>query len=165
MQQKVQFVACLIHDPAFLILDEPFQGLDPVNVELLKGLMRLLAGEGKSIVLSAHQMNLVEELCDRILLINEGKPLLYGSLQQIKRDFAPNSVRGSRRGYSTGPARGSFEASGMATLRYSHSKGTQRRSYWPRLWSATCRWRVSERASVPLNDIFVAMVQGSTDSG
>jgi ABC-2 type transport system ATP-binding protein len=93
MQQKLQFVASLIHDPELLILDEPFQGLDPVNVELLKELIRELQGEGKTLALSAHQMNLVEALCDRILLINQGKGVLYGSLAEIKRRYAPHTIR------------------------------------------------------------------------
>jgi ABC-2 type transport system ATP-binding protein len=93
MQQKLQFVASLVHDPELLILDEPFQGLDPVNVELLKGLIRELQGEGKTVMLSAHQMNLVEALCDRIVLINQGKAVLYGPLDEIKRHHAPHAVR------------------------------------------------------------------------
>jgi ABC-2 type transport system ATP-binding protein len=93
MQQKLQFVASLVHDPELLILDEPFQGLDPVNVELLKGLIRELQREGKTLALSAHQMNLVEALCDRILLINQGKGVLYGPLAEIKRHYAPHAVR------------------------------------------------------------------------
>jgi ABC-2 type transport system ATP-binding protein len=164
MQQKVQFVACLIHDPAFLILDEPFQGLDPVNVELLKGLMRLLAGEGKSIVLSAHQMNLVEELCDRILLINEGKPLLYGSLQQIKRDFAPNSVRVRAEDIPQDlPGVIRSERNGDVTILT--LKGDSAQELLAALVERNVQVESFERASVPLNDIFVAMVQGSTDSG
>lgn len=93
MQQKLQFVASLIHDPELVILDEPFQGLDPINVKLLKELIRELQGEGKTVVLSAHQMNLVEALCDRILLINRGKSVLYGPLDEIKRRYAPHAVR------------------------------------------------------------------------
>jgi ABC-2 type transport system ATP-binding protein len=93
MQQKLQFVASLVHDPELLILDEPFQGLDPVNVELLKGLIRELQREGKTLALSAHQMNLVEALCDRILLINQGRGVLYGPLAEIKRRYAPHTVR------------------------------------------------------------------------
>ena len=157
-------MACLIHDPAFLILDEPFQGLDPVNVELLKGLMRLLAGEGKSIVLSAHQMNLVEELCDRILLINEGKPLLYGSLQQIKRDFAPNSVRVRAEDIPQDlPGVIRSERNGDVTILT--LEGDSAQELLAALVERNVQVESFERASVPLNDIFVAMVQGSTDSG
>jgi ABC-2 type transport system ATP-binding protein len=93
MQQKLQFIASLVHDPDLLILDEPFQGLDPVNVEMLKSLIRSLQQEGKTIVLSAHQMNLVEALCDRIVLINHGRAVLYGSLADIKRRYAAHTIR------------------------------------------------------------------------
>ncbi len=93
MQQKLQFVASLVHDPDLLILDEPFQGLDPINVDLLKELIRELQGQRKTIVLSAHQMNLVEALCDRIVLINQGQAVLYGVLDEIKRRYAPRTVR------------------------------------------------------------------------
>ncbi len=93
MQQKLQFVASVVHDPELLILDEPFQGLDPVNVDLLKRLIRDLQAEGKTILLSAHQMNLVEVLCDRIVLINRGRAVLYGPLAEIKRQYAAQTVR------------------------------------------------------------------------
>lgn len=92
MQQKLQFIVSIVHDPELVFLDEPFQGLDPVNVDLMKGLIRELRDEGKTVVLSSHQMNLVEALCDRILLINRGERVLYGHLRDIKRQFAPNSV-------------------------------------------------------------------------
>ncbi len=82
MQQKVQFVASLVHDPDLLILDEPFQGLDPVNVELLNDLIRELQAQGKTIVLSAHEMSLVEALCDRIVLISRGTSVLL-HVQQV----------------------------------------------------------------------------------
>lgn len=93
MQQKLQFAASLVHSPELAILDEPFSGLDPVNVDLIKRLIRELQAEGKTVVLSAHQMNLVEALCDRILLINKGQAVLYGPLDEIKREYAPGAVR------------------------------------------------------------------------
>jgi ABC-2 type transport system ATP-binding protein len=92
MQQKVQIAASLIHDPDLVILDEPFQGLDPVNVEMVKGLIREQSKAGKTVVLSAHEMNQVEALCERIALIHHGKAVLYGALSQIKRQFAPNAM-------------------------------------------------------------------------
>lgn len=84
MAQKVQFIGTIIHEPELLILDEPFSGLDPVSQELLKQEVRELAKKGTAIILSSHQMNLVEEMCDRIFLINEGKQMLYGTLEEIK---------------------------------------------------------------------------------
>lgn len=92
MQQKVQIVASLIHDPELVILDEPFQGLDPVNVQLVKDLIRHLSAEGKTIALSAHEMNQVEALCNRIVLIHRGRAVLYGALADIKKQFAPNAI-------------------------------------------------------------------------
>jgi len=93
MQQRLQFVASLVHDPEVLFLDEPFQGLDPINVERVKDFIAELHREGKTIVLSTHQMNMVEALCDRILLINRGRAVLYGHLAEIKREYAPHAVR------------------------------------------------------------------------
>ncbi|MGB3129592.1 MAG: DUF4162 domain-containing protein, partial [Dehalococcoidia bacterium] len=72
--------------------DEPFAGLDPVNTELLKGFILELKGQGKSIILSTHIMNQVEELCDRVLMINKGQAVLYGSLSEIKSRFRNNSI-------------------------------------------------------------------------
>ena len=161
MQQKVQFVACLIHDPELLILDEPFQGLDPVNVEMIKGLMRSLVSEGKTIVLSAHQMNLVEELCDRILLIDEGKALLYGSLKEIKRDFAPNSVRVRAADLPEDlPGVVASERQGDVTMFTLDGIGAQ--EFLAGLVAQDVQVESFERAAVPLNDIFVAMVQGNS---
>lgn len=159
MQQKVQFVACLIHDPDLLILDEPFQGLDPVNVEQIKELMRFLVAEGKTIVLSAHQMNLVEELCDRILLINQGRALLYGSLQEIKRDYAPNSVRVRAEGLPQDlPGVVHSERKGDVTQLTLGEVGAQ--EVLAALIERGVQVDLFERSTVPLNDIFVALVQG-----
>lgn len=93
MQQKVQFIAACIHSPKLIILDEPFQGLDPVNVEVVRGLMRELQQEGITLVLSAHEMNRVEELCNRIAIINHGRAVLYGDLREIKTQYGGNTVR------------------------------------------------------------------------
>ncbi len=93
MRQKVQLAASLAHNPELAILDEPFAGLDPVNAEVVKAEIRRLSAEGTTIVLSAHQMNLVEALCDRILLIHRGLAVLYGSLEEIKRRHAERSLR------------------------------------------------------------------------
>ena len=84
MGQIIQFIVTIIHDPQLIILDEPFSGLDPVNTELLKGMLLDLRNQGKAIILSTHQMNQVEELCDRVLMINEGRAVLYGDLKEIK---------------------------------------------------------------------------------
>jgi len=92
MGQIIQFIVTIIHDPQLLVLDEPFAGLDPVNTELLKGMLAELRNQGKAVILSTHQMNQVEELCDRILMINNGQDVLYGDLSEIKARYRGNSV-------------------------------------------------------------------------
>jgi ABC-2 type transport system ATP-binding protein len=92
MGQLIQFIITVIHDPRLVILDEPFSGLDPVNTELLKGMVVDLKKQGKAVILSTHQMNQVEELCDRILMVNKGSAVLYGGLSEVKSRFQANSV-------------------------------------------------------------------------
>jgi ABC-2 type transport system ATP-binding protein len=92
MQQKVQFIAAILHEPNLLILDEPFSGLDPVNVELLKDIVLELKAAGATIIFSTHQMELAEKICDDICLINRSRKVLEGSLRQIKRGFGRNAV-------------------------------------------------------------------------
>ncbi len=93
MQQKAQIIATVAHDPELLIYDEPFQGLDPINVRRVKELMEEQRESGKAIIMSTHQMNQVEAMCDRILLVNRGEGVLYGRLADIKSSFAGNAVR------------------------------------------------------------------------
>jgi ABC-2 type transport system ATP-binding protein len=92
MGQIIQFIVTIIHDPQLVILDEPFSSLDPVNTELLKGMVVDLKNQGKAVILSTHQMNQVEELCDRILMVNKGRSVLYGDLMEIKSKYRNNSV-------------------------------------------------------------------------
>ncbi len=92
MGQLIQFVATILHDPELVVFDEPFAALDPVNTQLLKELILELRSQGKSVILSTHMMNQVEELCDRILMINKGQAVLYGSLAEIKSRYRNNSV-------------------------------------------------------------------------
>jgi ABC-2 type transport system ATP-binding protein len=92
MGQIIQLIVTIIHDPRLVVLDEPFSGLDPVNIELLKGILADLRDQGKAVILSTHQMNQVEELCDRILMINNGQAVLYGNLIEIKSKYRGNSV-------------------------------------------------------------------------
>jgi ABC-2 type transport system ATP-binding protein len=92
MQQKVQFIASILHDPELLILDEPFSGLDPVSTELLKGVILDLKRQGKTVIFSTHQMEQVEQMCDEMCLINHGTKVLAGSVREVKRSFGRNTV-------------------------------------------------------------------------
>jgi ABC-2 type transport system ATP-binding protein len=92
MQQKVQFLAAVIHEPELLILDEPFSGLDPVNTELLRGLIDQLHRQGTTIIFSTHILHQAEQICDRIFLINHGQKILDASVEHIRRRFDPRTV-------------------------------------------------------------------------
>jgi ABC-2 type transport system ATP-binding protein len=92
MQQKVQFIATVLHEPEVMILDEPFSGLDPVSVNLLKGVIVELKERGKTIIFSTHQMEQVEQMCDDICLINKATKVLGGSLREVKRRYGKNTV-------------------------------------------------------------------------
>jgi len=92
MQQKIQFITAVIHDPDLLILDEPFSGLDPVNVELMKEIVLDLKRAGKTIIFSTHQMEVAEKICDDICLLNRSRKVFEGSLREIKSSFGRNSV-------------------------------------------------------------------------
>jgi ABC-2 type transport system ATP-binding protein len=93
MQQKVQFIAAVIHQPSLLILDEPFTGLDPVNATQIKDIMLDLCEKGSTIILSTHRMEQVEMMCDAICLINHGRSVLAGDLRAIKESYGKNTVR------------------------------------------------------------------------
>jgi len=92
MGQIIQFIVTIIHDPELVILDEPFSALDPVNTELIKRMFVDLRNQGKAVILSTHQMNQVEELCDRILMIDNGRPVLYGNLTELKSRYRSHSI-------------------------------------------------------------------------
>ncbi|MDR3048140.1 MAG: ATP-binding cassette domain-containing protein [Bacteroidales bacterium] len=90
MQQKIQFITTIIHEPEFLIFDEPFSGFDPINTNLLKDEILELKQRGTTIILSTHNMASVEEICDRIVLIDNGRNILEGNILDIKKQFKDN---------------------------------------------------------------------------
>jgi ABC-2 type transport system ATP-binding protein len=104
MQQKVQFIVTVLHEPRLLILDEPFSGFDPINAQLIRDELLRLRERGATIILSTHNMGSVEELCDKIALINKSKNILEGRVKDIRRSFAMNmwdvSFRGNLMGFT-----------------------------------------------------------------
>ncbi len=93
MQQKIQFIATVVHEPKLIILDEPFSGLDPINTNLIKSEIRQLKENGTSIIFSTHRMEQVEEICEDIVLINQGKLILEGNVSEIKQSFKENKYK------------------------------------------------------------------------
>jgi ABC-2 type transport system ATP-binding protein len=92
MQQKVQFIATVLHDPRLLILDEPFSGLDPINSEILRDVIYEMKDSGRTILFASHRMEQVEQLCDDICLISRGHIVIKGPLREVKRSFGRNTV-------------------------------------------------------------------------
>jgi ABC-2 type transport system ATP-binding protein len=93
MQQKAQLIVTLVHEPELIIIDEPFSALDPVNTQMVKDLLREERDHGKTVVMCTHQMHQVEELCDRLVLINRGRVVLYGELNDIRREYAGHALQ------------------------------------------------------------------------
>jgi len=163
MQQRLQFAATLIHDPEVLFLDEPFQGLDPVNAERIKNSIANLQQEGKTIVLSTHQMNRVEALCNRILLINRGQAVLYGPLAEIKQDYAPNAVR-VRAPQIPPDLPGVVEMEpDDGAFNLALAEGAYPQEVLRAMLDRGVEVQAFEVAPVPLEDIFVAAVGGTEE--
>jgi ABC-2 type transport system ATP-binding protein len=92
MQQKAQLITTLVHDPELVIIDEPFSALDPVNTQMVKDILREQRNLGKTIVMCTHQMHQVEELCDRLVLINQGQSVLYGNLADVQKKYSGHAI-------------------------------------------------------------------------
>ena len=97
-QQKIQFITTILHDPEFIILDEPFSGLDPINTDLLREIIVELKSKGKVIIFSTHLMDFAEKMCDQIAMIDHGKIILNGELKEIKKKHAKNNISLSHSG-------------------------------------------------------------------
>jgi ABC-2 type transport system ATP-binding protein len=162
MQQKIQFVATILHDPELIILDEPFTGLDPVNVELLESVMLELHRRGRTIIFSTHMMEKVEKTCDSICLIDKGRLLLAGELATIRQRYGGNTVRVDYRGDL-----GQLEDSPLVERYDDHGSYAEIKLTEPDAGPALLR-EVSQKVDVlrfeiseaSLNDIFIAVVRG-----
>ncbi|MCI0485353.1 MAG: ATP-binding cassette domain-containing protein [Blastocatellia bacterium] len=167
MQQKVQFIIAIIHEPELLILDEPFSGLDPVSVNLLKGVISDLRQRGKTIIFSTHQMEQVEQMCDDICLINHSTKVLGGSLREVKRRFGRNTVILDYEGPD------SFLSSDLVKRHnrfpnYSEitlNDGSDAQEVLLRAIGAGARVNRFEMVEPSLNEIFIEIVTGKNEKG
>ncbi len=169
MQQKVQFIAAVLHRPDLVVLDEPFAGLDPINQDVFRREIASLRQRGMTVVLSSHQMNLVEELCDRICMLHEGRRVLYGDLADIKRQHpqAMVSVRHKPGADISFVRRFSGVSAvesdaGVLNFRYRTSQGTNRL-----LDELSRRLHIDEISvqTPPLHDIFTSTVRQGGEPG
>jgi ABC-2 type transport system ATP-binding protein len=166
MQQKAQFIATVLHEPQVLVLDEPMSGLDPVGMDSMRHVLLDLKRQGTTLVLSSHQMETVERLCDRVVLIDRGEKLLDGAVSDVKREHGKNTLVLAFDGD------GSFLASlpGVGAVtdfgRYVEVRLTQGADPQLLLREAAARLRVSrfEIVEPSLHDIFVARVTGNAQA-
>jgi len=158
-QQKIQFIATVAAEPEILLLDEPFSGLDPVNARVLIEVIQGLAASGKTIVLSTHQMNLVESLCRRVFMIHHGRQVLYGDLEQIQREYSAKAlfVR-SNADYADCPFIEHTTANGRGTqILLKDNKQPRDLLSW--LVEKGADVQSFECARTPLEDIFIKIVR------
>ncbi len=170
-QQKVQFLAAVLHGPALAILDEPFSGLDPLNQELFCDLVRELVERGATVVLSAHQMTLVERLADRVLLIARGREVLSGSVEEIRRDARQGARLRLRAHGAPGPAalEAAPDALGLERVEPGDAAGELVLHLRPGArTSAVVRWAAErlelesiQREEASLHDVYVERVRGA----
>jgi ABC-2 type transport system ATP-binding protein len=164
MQQKVQFITAVIHDPDLLILDEPFSGLDPVNVELMKQTILEKKAEGKTIILSTHQMEIAEKLCDDVCMINRSHKVLDGRLREIRRSFARNVVElqiAGGDGVLEDPSLVENVRENGDDLEVLLAPGADAQTLLKRLVESGAVINKFERAEPSLHDIFIAKVRES----
>jgi ABC-2 type transport system ATP-binding protein len=161
MQQKIQFIAAVLHNPDLMILDEPFSGLDPVAQELLKEIVLELKAEGKTIIFSTHQMEMAERICDDICMINKSRKVLDGRLRQIKSSFGRNSVALRVEGGDEVLADKSLVANierHSDEIEVLLAEGTDAQSLLKRLIASGATVGKFELVEPSLNDIFIAKV-------
>ncbi len=166
MQQKIQFIASVMHDPDLIILDEPFSGLDPINVELLKEVVLELKAAGKTIIFSTHLMETAERLCDDICLINRSRKVLDGSLREVKQSYGRHTVALRAEG-----GEGVLADPSLVSKVERHSDeveavladGADAQQLLTRLIAAGARISKFELVEATLHDIFIEKVGGEDD--
>jgi ABC-2 type transport system ATP-binding protein len=165
MQQKIQFIAALLHEPELIIMDEPFSGLDPVNAELLMKTLVELRASGRAILFSTHRMDQVEKLCDEIAIVFKGKLVLSGGMRAVKGRYPRNRVQMVFSGpdnFLQGPGVASFENyAGIAEIKLTSPEAAQ-----PLLHAALAAGASITRFDVvepTLEEIFIETVKGTPE--
>jgi ABC-2 type transport system ATP-binding protein len=165
MQQKIQFIAALLHDPGLIIMDEPFSGLDPVNAALVERILLELKDQGKAIVFSTHRMDQVEKLCDSICLIDNGEAVLAGRVREIKSRYERNRVivefEGSSAFLSSEEIAEAKNFSGHAEIRLKPHGNAQKLLHEAAAVAAIYRFELVEPS---LEEIFILTVGGKSDA-
>ncbi|MBN1190151.1 MAG: ATP-binding cassette domain-containing protein [Dehalococcoidales bacterium] len=155
MGQIIQFILTILHKPQLIILDEPFSGLDPVNTELLKSMLMELRNQGNALILSTHQMSQVEELCDRVLMVDNGSAVLYGGLREIKAGYRQNTVILDIEGQPVDLPGTTSRRTQQGLLELTLDENTTPRQILAELYSRGLQINRFEIATPSLNEIFL----------
>jgi len=165
MQQKIQFIGSLLHDPDLIVMDEPFSGLDPVNAKLLEHTLLELKDQGKAIVFSTHRMDQVEKLCDSICLIDKGEAVLSGKMREIKSRYERNHLivefEGSPEFLKSTEIAEAKNFSGHAEIRMKPHGNAQKLLHEASAEAIIYRFELVEPS---LEEIFIQTVGGKTDA-
>jgi ABC-2 type transport system ATP-binding protein len=165
MQQKIQFIATLMHDPGLIVMDEPFSGLDPVNAALMERTLLELKDQGKAILFSTHRMDQVEKLCDSICLINNGKAVLAGKVREIKATYERNRViiefEGNSSFLSSDEIAEAKNYSGHAEIKLKNQGDAQKLLHAAAAVATIYRFELVEPS---LEEIFIETVGGKADA-
>ena len=165
MQQKIQFIASLLHDPGLIVMDEPFSGLDPVNAVLVERTLLDLKAQGKAILFSTHRMDQVEKLCDTICLINNGKAVLAGKMREIKATYERNRVivefEGSADFLKSDEIAEANNFSGHAEIKLKPHGDAQKLLHEAAAMATIYRYELVEPS---LEEIFIQTVGGKSDA-
>ncbi len=165
MQQKIQFIATLLHDPGLVVMDEPFSGLDPVNTTLLQDALLELKAQGKAILFSTHRMDQVEKLCDAICLINNGEAVLAGKVREIKSRYERNRVivefEGNAAFLKSEEIAEANNYSGRAEIKLKPHGDAQKLLHQAASMATIYRFELVEPS---LEEIFIQTVGGKTDA-
>ncbi len=160
MQQKAQLITTLIHEPELVIIDEPFSGLDPINTQMVKDLLREQRDKGVTILMSTHQMHQVEELCDRIVLIDHGRTVLYGGLDEVRRQFSGHAIIvGTHDKLPELPGVEHIERHNSSAYRLNLAPSTTAQEILRKLVESGIEVNQFEIAAPTLDEIFIRVVQ------
>ena len=162
MQQKIQFIATIVHDPVLLILDEPFTGLDPINSNMIQDEIYRLRDKGVSVLFSTHRMENVEEMCENIILINHGKNILMGNVKEIRNRFEENLFKVSYKGELPKVFSGGLELvkkeDHTATFRIPNQDNANQLLQF--LITSGCEIKSFHEILPSINEIFISQVKG-----
>ena len=165
MQQKIQFIGSLLHEPKLIVMDEPFSGLDPVNAQLLEKTLLELKDEGRAIVFSTHRMDQVEKLCDSICLINQGEAVLSGRVREIKSRYERNHIQvefeGSAEFLNSPEIAEARNFSGHAEIKLKPHGNAQKLLAEAAAYATIYRFELMEPS---LEEIFIRTVGGKVDA-